>query len=138
MDYELDTFSPAHKLSPNRRLPVSSPIQCHEDYTYIHSVTDTCESDSIPHKLSPNRGPTSVPLLGSQQSQVATSRWQNHRISSHKRQVMSFMERLLTVAKLAALFILASAYLGFCVVTQKHIIPLNANRFYAFTPDHIG
>ena len=143
-NYELDTFSPAHRLSPNRRLAASSPIQCHEDYTYIqvpHSVTDTCESDTL--SLSPNRGPpsVSVPLLDSRQSQMTTNRWNSddHRTSKHKRQVTrSLVERLLGVAKLSALFILPSAYLGFCVLAQKHLISLKSNKYYSFTPDHIG
>jgi len=144
-NYELDTFTPAHRLSPNRRLAASSSIQCHQDYTYIQVPhSDTSKSDTL--SLLSNCGPrsASVPLLDSQQSQVATNRWRttsdDHRTFKHKRKVTSrgLIERLLGVAKLSALFILASAYLGFCVVAQKHLISLKSNKFHAFTPDNIG
>lgn len=152
-NYELDSFSPTstHKLLPNRGPPASIPplspnssrqshlvpIQWQEDHKYIPlSVTNDYELDSLSHKLSPNRGPstsTSMPLLDSQQSQIAPNR-----TLEYNWQVMSLRGKLLAVAKLSALPILASLYLVFCVISHKRLIALKSNGLYAFSPDHIG
>jgi hypothetical protein len=156
-NYELDSFSPANRLSPNRGPPTSIPLlyqnsshtshvvpsQWQEDHTYIpYSVTDERDSAFSPvHKLSPNRGPpTSMPLPDSQQSLLVPNRWRgsNHRTPRYKRQVMSFIERLLELAKLSALPLLASAYLAFCAVAHNRLIALKSFGSYTFTPEHIG
>ncbi|KAJ8592173.1 hypothetical protein M405DRAFT_813168 [Rhizopogon salebrosus TDB-379] len=156
-NYELDSFSPANRLSPNRGPPTSIPLlypnsshtshvvpsQWQEDHTYIpYSVTDEPDPAFSPvHKLSPNRGPpTSMPLLDSQQSLLVPNRWRgsNHRTPRYKRQVMSFIERLLALAKLSALPLLASAYLAFCAIAHSRLIALKSFGSYTFTPEHIA
>ncbi|KAG0695810.1 hypothetical protein DFH29DRAFT_953733 [Suillus ampliporus] len=109
--YELDCFSPANRLIPNRAPSISMPL-LHQDASH----------------LAPNR-------LAWQDH---TLREDNHRTSKYKQQVLGLMERLLTVAKLLALPLAASAYLVFCIIANKRLITLKDNGFYAFTPDHIA
>lgn len=109
--YELDCFSPANRLIPNRAPGILMPL-LHQDASH----------------LAPNR-------LAWQDH---TLREDNHRTSKYKQQVLGLMERLLTVAKLLALPLAASAYLAFCIIANKRLITLKDNGFYAFTPDHIA
>ncbi|KAG1776022.1 hypothetical protein EV702DRAFT_1111675 [Suillus placidus] len=109
-NYELvDSFSPTQRLTPNRAPGISIPL-LHQDMP----------------RLSPNRW------------QDSSSREGNHRTFGYKQQVPSLTEKVLAVAKLLALPILASAYLVFCIIVNKRLITLKNHGFYAFTPDHIA
>ncbi|KAG2139731.1 hypothetical protein DEU56DRAFT_302258 [Suillus clintonianus] len=107
--YELDSFSPANRLVPNRALGV------YLDQNSSHSVAPDG-----------NRW------------QDHTSHEGNHRIFKYKQQVLSLVGGLLTVVKLSVLPLTAGAYLAFCIIANKRLIILKSDGFYSFTPDHIA
>ncbi|KAG2336518.1 hypothetical protein BDR05DRAFT_971077 [Suillus weaverae] len=104
------------------------------------------DSFSPTQRLTPNRAPgIEIPLLHQDMPRLSPNRWQdsslrerNHRTFEYKQQVLSLTEKVLAVAKLLALPLIASAYLVFCIIVNKRLITLKNNGFYAFTPDHIG